>query len=56
MSNGSLHLVDDEYLGAGRRQFRGKNRTSRAGSHYDEVILPFFIRYVGHFELPEFKL
>src|SRR5215831_15126148 len=31
--------LGDEHLGAGRRQFRGKNRTGRARSHNDEVVV-----------------
>jgi hypothetical protein len=46
--------LDDEYLRAGRGQFRRQDRTGRACSHHDEVIL--LSRYVGHVKLPEFKI
>ena len=42
--------LDHEDLRAGRGQFRSKNRTGRACSHNDEVVvtLDFFIRCVDH--------
>src|SRR5438128_79363 len=42
--------LDDEDLRAGGGQFGGKNRTGRACSHHDEVVvtLDFFIRCVDH--------
>jgi hypothetical protein len=47
---------DHDDLRAGRGQFRSQNRTSRPCSHHDEVISPFVIRLVDHFELPESKI
>src|SRR6266481_3371072 len=41
--------LDDAYLRAGRGQFSRQYRTGRACSHHDEVISPFFIRFVDHF-------
>jgi hypothetical protein len=40
--------LDDEDLCAGGGQFCGKNRTGRARSDHDVVILLFFIRLVDH--------
>src|ERR1700722_10999963 len=42
--------LDNKRLRTGRGQLRGKNRTGRARSHNDEVVvtLDFFIRCVDH--------
>ena len=47
--------LDDEHLGAGRGQFSRQHRTGRACSHHDEVISPFFLRFVNHGELSGFR-